>query len=182
MATFGYDGAADGSEAYATDRKQGTIFTLTEQGQITKITARAGNWVNVVNAKGIIYNVSAGDPSGLEITTAETQIPAGSPNDWKDFTGGDLPVTLSAGDYMIGLIAEVAAANWTFRRDADAGFNINGNVDDYTDGPADPFGLPGTVANKRFCVYATYTPVGAGVSIPVAMHHYGHHIGKIIRG
>lgn len=33
-----------------------------------------------------------------------------------------------------------------------------------------------------FSWYGTYTPSGAGLSIPVAMHHYGHHISKIIRG
>ncbi len=45
----------------------------------------------------------------------------------------------------------------------------------------DPFGVPtGTVA-AEYSLYLTYTAVG-GVSVPVVMHHYGHHISKIIRG
>lgn len=164
MAIFGYDGVADGSETFATDWKAGTIFTLPVQGEITKITARAGNWVNIVNAKGIIYNIAAGDPDGLEITTAETAIPAGSPNNFKDFTGGDLPKTLPAADYLIGLIAETVAANWTFRRDAEAGFTSKRNADNYADGPSDPWGFIDTVADKRLCIYATYTAVTVGIN------------------
>lgn len=161
MSVFGYDGAADGTQYYAADWKAGTIFTLTEQATITKISARVGNWSYSVTGKALIYNVSGGEPSGLEITCEEIVIPAGSPNNLTDWTGGDLPATLPASDYWLGVIAITAAVNWGFRSDAETGYNIKHNYDLYADGPADPFGSIATVSNKRHCIYATYTPAAA---------------------
>jgi hypothetical protein len=40
----------------------------------------------------------------------------------------------------------------------------------------------GASSTRDCCFYVYGTAVAGGISIPVAMHHYSHHISKIIRG
>jgi len=67
--------------------------------------------------------------------------------------------------------------------DADADTRKTYTNTNYTWGafPNTPSGSGHSHEARAYSIYATYTAVG-GVSVPVIMHHYGHHISKIIRG
>lgn len=177
--TFGEEGDGDGDWNFNANLKYGTIFTLTEDGDITNISARMTNrFGSGEYAKCMIYNESGGDPNALQATSAELE--------GDDAIGWDNFVTtqsLTAADYCLAVFSD--SGNGIRRQyEAASGYAVFGDSGDtYADGPEATWASPPSEwADYRLCIHADYTVGAPGLSIPVAMHHYGHHISKIIRG
>lgn len=179
MATFGCPtdetGESDASVGFASYWKWGSIFTLTEDATITKITMRTGG-STPESGQGVvlaIYNTSGGDPSTLAQKTDERDGSTMSSNSWEDFTGGTLGA-LSAGDYVLAWCSDASGDGgdntWTARYYSDSG-NYMDRKDDEPP-PDSPWGTTNQWADKAVCIYATYTPSAGGLSVPVAMRHY----------
>jgi len=155
MATFGKtDIATDNiSHGHINNEIHGTQFTLTEDGEVSKISLYCE--VNGdIPAKCAIYDSIATVPTNLEGETAEVNLLAVDPAAWVDFVFV-APLALSAGDYYLVYFAgnanielwydNVGLTHW----DPNAYPNFS-----------DPFVSAGNVV-REISIYATYTPSAA---------------------
>lgn len=136
--------------------KSATLYTLTEDGTVSKITAYAAKQLGNRVAKAVIYSENpANTPDALLATSEEVALTSTS-FAWVDFTFAT-PVDLPAGDYFIGLLTDATASNSVLVKCANTGSLFNQfNTDTYSDGAANPFGTPSSSANEKVW-YATYT-------------------------
>jgi hypothetical protein len=72
----------------------------------------------------------------------------------------------------------VNRGGWSSGNDLVIFWEDDGTSTEYREGAAYDFYIGSEYAPKLYIEWTT----GGALSIPVAMHHYGHHIGKIIRG
>ena len=153
MPIFGDDSAGATSTPGSDGRALVSKFTLTEAGDVTKISAyvaaRSGagaSW------KGLILADSSGTPSTVSAVTAGATVDAVG---WMDLTFGS-PVTLAAGTYWIGTVAN------SFEGDIGADSTpgtTNSLMANGTFSYSSPPGTwPGTDASyeTNYNVYATY--------------------------
>jgi hypothetical protein len=161
--TFGQTTPLSGSSPNSADRCWVSKFTLSENGDVTKLTAffdyDAGNSSAAGdNVKAVIYADSSGSPGALMAASAGVAIGAGDQT--VDFP---VSVSLTAGDYWLGVVSD--------------GFNSRVNAADGASGsyarkesltyasPGDPFGTPDATGTNTFGIYATYT-TGPALSSP----------------
>ena len=137
----------------ANNTKSTSQFTLSENGDVTKLTVYF-NDVDIFHnggvLKGIIYDSSGDAANNLKgVTTEYTQVDNNTA-EWEDITFAS-PVNLTAGNYFIGVISSTPKTTC-----ADVAGNNNLNADTYSDGASDPFGEPITSTLQK-SIYATYT-------------------------
>lgn len=131
-------------------------FTLTEAGNVSKITAYLYT-VEADKGKALIYDDdgASGEPGTLLGTTAETA--SITTKAWYDFTFAS-PVSLAAGDYYLALMTY---------EDEDGFYvyaNSAGGTSRYTTAnfygtPVSPWPAAGDVhTTNKMAIYATYTP------------------------
>ncbi|KKL63433.1 hypothetical protein LCGC14_2175150, partial [marine sediment metagenome] len=150
--TFGYTTAGGTKYGMGKDNKQGSIFTLSQDGEIIKISAYAklgGGAKAPKVAKAVIYSVTGGMPDTLmnisdEVTLTNTL-------QWWDFSFTPTFV-LPAGDYWIGLIH---ATKVDIYGDAGGTNQRARNSDTYSDGPETTFSSP-TTDDVELSIYTTY--------------------------
>ena len=172
MATFGKCdiGAVHGHPGGNT--LHGSKFTLAENGTLIGIKWYGDDNGLGGDAKcGVYDNSGAGGDAGA-LKASSNEIAVGAGLGWQLHTIANVPVV--AGVYwlyvfhenQISLVRENVA-------------NAGGTRGLAYNGLPDPFGAQ-IDEGRQWSICCEYTP--AGISIPVAMHHYGHHISKIIRG
>ena len=169
MGTFGNEAVGSTYDYENADRKQGQMFTLTENGSVTKLSVYVSNnaeFNQECHVKGIIYSDNpAGTPDALKGTTPAITIAAGRAAGWLDCTFA-APVALTAGVYWIGIIWETDTTKLRWYREL-AGGTLAHNANDYTAGPSDPFGAH-TDSTSLFSIHADYdVPVPGFVGMTV---------------
>ena len=158
------------------NNKSVSKFTLAEENTVTGLYAYYSNAYSGVHSKAIIYSDNSGSPDALVAVSDEvTAISLG----WNFFA---LPsrVTLAAGDYWLGIIADTQ-----LNTSAESGATSRYSSDTYSDGPSDPFGSATTSSYLR-PIYATTSPIGVSVDKVVACmvvdgpFHQGINVNKIL--
>jgi hypothetical protein len=164
-ATFGKTSVGASSDVYAANRKRVSRYALTVEGTVSKLsmylapTSTAGQQV----LEGLIYADSSGSPGALLATSTQLTFKSTNTAGWYDLPFAS-PLTLSPGNYWIGVITGGSGGVAGFRFDAlTSSRDLNSNA--YTSGPSNPFGASST-DSEQTSLYATYTPVEKG-SVPV---------------
>lgn len=136
--------------------KSATMYTLTENGAISKITAYAAKQLGDRVAKAVIYSENPANTPDVLLATSQEVALTSTSYAWIDFTFST-PVELTAGNYFIGIITDAVTSNTVTVKCGNTGSLINSfNTDTYSDGAANPFGTPSSSANEKVW-YATYT-------------------------
>jgi hypothetical protein len=105
--------------------------------------------------RGIIYSDSGGSPGALVATSNELVFSSSDAAGWFDLTLPS-PVSLSAGNYWIGMMSGSTPGVAGFRWDSVSGSRVY-NSNTYTSGPSNPFGPIGGSDSEQMSIYATYT-------------------------
>lgn len=177
MATFGKPPPVGGTQqqTWQSNLKLACKFTAPEAGTITKLSCYHALVANSQNHQGVLYDDNAGTPNNLLANSASVMV----------------DTTLQWWDFVLNYVMAAAEVLWLgvwcesfnsphFYYDAGAVGQLKQDNSDAA--PLDdPWVDVDSTWAREMSIYATYTPLG-GLSIPVAMHHYGHHISKIIRG
>jgi hypothetical protein len=156
MATFGNTvGHNTNISALATNFKQGSKYTLSEDGTVTKLSLFMRDATGV--ARAVIYTDAAGSPDALMAVSNEVTFSSSGSDIWVDFP---LPagVPLSAGDYWLGFIAGAGTSSFFYDTVTN---NRKFRAETYSATPADPFGGGITTDSIQIQIYATYTPTAA---------------------
>lgn len=152
MATFGRTSGSDTSATVpAANTKSASLFTLTEPGSVTILSA----WVTTASAptkaRLFIYNSASNEPTSLVVASPEkTALFNGGLNHFTLTT----PQTLLPGSYYLGIHADTDITSPAMNA---TGTNRTA-PDTYSDGTAATFGTT-TVVGAEKLVYATYTPL-----------------------
>lgn len=147
-----------------TGAKSGSKFTLSVSGNTSKLTAYVKYIGSSRLAKGVIYNVSSGEPNNLQLTTSEVTINF-TIYAWTDFTGA---VLLNASDYYLALHANSPNSTNYLGIAGDSLGTNRFNDDLYSDGATDPFGSASSSSYQK-SIYATYTPSGGTEGFNIAL-------------
>lgn len=173
---FGYD--ADGGsdwQPWINKDVRTCRFTCDVTGNLDSLTA----FMQATNGKdyyGCIYDDVAGVPTNRLGTSNAVNLDA--VEEWKAFTLNAACAVTNGTVYQIGVSGD---DNFKMAYAAGVANQASRGNKPAVGLPPDPHpGVDATAAYK-VSVYGSITP-SAGLSIPVAMHHYGHHISKIIRG
>ena len=155
--TFGKTTVGSDVDEHDANTKASNIFTLTEDGYVTKITLYLKKWRYATSnprVKCAIYDVDvAGAPTSLRGTTEEIVVDWETPK-WQDFNLPS-PVFLSAGEYRLAYMWDNPIVTYQ-----DTG-PINCYADKpitYSQEPTDPFGTVAKWRPYEKSIYATYTP------------------------
>lgn len=158
MPRFGDETAGGDTFPCSSDRALLSLFTLTEDGDVTEIVARFDATSTAgTNMKGLIYSNNAGVPDVRLGVGAAVAVPAGG-----GLVTSALAVSLVAGDYWLGYVCDSFQA--VAAEDSTGGLSrMEGTT--YAS-PANPWveTAPGT---GRLNVYAEYTvpePPDTGVT------------------
>lgn len=158
MATFGDTSA--GADTINVSANQAIVgkFTLSESADVTSVSIYCKAQAGTANIKGLIYADSAGSPGAQKAVGSVVNI-----NTTAAFQTSNVTVSLTAGDYWLGVVADAAI---TVNEDAVGGAQTSLKTSFTYASPADPYGSE-TSNDDGFQVnaYATYTPPAAGPTI-----------------
>lgn len=135
----------------------GSRFTLSEDGDVTKLTAYMHNNTGAsCNIKGLIYTEGTNQPTTLVASTPATAIGAAQGPGWVDMTFSS-PVHLVAGSYWLMYVGDSTSTNINNDRDLTTGYGgySNQTAGNYDSPPNSP--TMNTVGSRSYSVYATYT-------------------------
>jgi len=157
--TFGKTDIGGSDNVLSGNYKEGSKYTLSENGSVTKGYIYTKDNSGSFNCKFVIYNVDGDTASTLVATSDEVVVDTLG---WYMFTF-DPAVDLSAGEYMLAWIH----SDYFFYKYYDAGTTGQGeqNADTYADGPSDPFGNSAKT-DRAYSIYCEYTPSGGEESTP----------------
>lgn len=158
MPTFGYTSVGGFSASLTEDYKRASNFNLPEAALVSKLSAYVEGGGSAQALRAVVYS----DAGSLrKAVSDEVVIGVAASAAWVDFP---LPaaVALPAADYWLGLIAGATSgqANYYY---AERFYRQRTNPDAYSDSASDPWGELTTVANRKMCIYATYTLRDTGV-------------------
>jgi hypothetical protein len=154
MPTFGKTGIGGNNYACSTGRIRGSRFTLSEDGEVTKISACMYAVSGTVSAKVGIYDVDgSNDPNNLVAVSEEVTGIDTTPNTWYDFP---ISAELSAGEYYL-MMESSGDARWYADATGERHYSATRT---YGDAWFDPFQLGGSSA-LEYSIYATYATGGA---------------------
>jgi subtilisin family serine protease len=154
---FGKSTMGTSSDTFLADRKRVNRYALTVAGRVSKLsiylahTATSGQQV----LKGLIYADSGGAPEALLGVSEQLTFTSTSPSGWYDLSFSS-PISLSAGNYWIGVITGPTSGVAAFRYDSVTGSRAY-NANTYSAGPSNPFGGV-TSDSEQTSLYATYSP------------------------
>ena len=156
MAIFGWDGVGVSTLSWDWLDVFGTLYTLAEDGDVSKITLRCWFAGGTKNAACAIYD------DALNLVEHSDIVNVGVGEAWVDFP---CTVHLDAADYY--LMFQPCAGGGDMRsRYTDLGFTSGRYRDAWNIlGDWDPTLTNMAAATKRHSIYATYTPSGGGVTV-----------------
>ena len=152
--SFGETGEGSGDWSFSANYKYGSIFTLTEDGDIDNIGCRMSSFDVGEKAKCMIYSVSGGDPDELLATSSE--VIGDGVAGWKDFT---ISYSASAADYCLAVMVD---SDCKGRYTANTA-NLFRVADTYADGASNPYGSADEF-DYHISIYANYTTGAAEYS------------------
>ena len=167
MATFGNAGNFD-TGMWLYNAGMG-VFTLSESGYVSKITAGCvvpGG--GTCNAKAFIYDDdgSGSAPGTLKGVTAVTEL-SGAVEMWYDFTFASA-VSLTSGNWYLGVVRDTEGSSSVLHNTDTTATYYYGEIS-YSS-PESPCPALTYDDSREFCIYATYTDEGSGISIPLLNH------------
>lgn len=178
MAEFGKINVGGSTTGIGANFSAGSKYVLGVNALVDEIHFYCGTYAyGAGDTKGAIYTDNAGAPNVL---MGETDtVAALNLNAW-NILPFNPDINLTAGTYWIVYWSEqnpqicydAGAANQYYQTQSGNAMN----------GFPSPFSWAISYLARELSIHAQYTATGGAVSIPVAMHHYGHHISKIIRG
>jgi endonuclease/exonuclease/phosphatase family metal-dependent hydrolase len=153
--TFGKTGIGTTFNNFpAGDNKSASMFTLPENGLVSKITVYfKGTHLNHEGgpARAVIYRLDGSVATASRVGTTNEVVVPDNQDGWLDFTFSS-PVSLQAGSYYLGIIA----ANKLIGA-MDTGGTNHYNANAYGLGPSNPFGAASSSTWQK-SIYATYQP------------------------
>lgn len=157
VATFGKTTVGGSADRFLADRKRVSRYALGTAGSVTKLSIYlAPTGVTGQQAlKGVIYADAGGAPGALLGTSNELVFHGSDAAGWYELTL-PTPLSLTAGNYWIGVITGASSNVAGFRYDAVSASRVY-NANTYTSGPTDPFGPIGGTDSEQTSLYATYT-------------------------
>lgn len=164
MAVFGWDSIGSSNDIASNPTLSNLCkYTLTEAGDISKLSLYLRNTGAEANFYGVIYDATGagGTPGALKGTTPATACST-SEGQWVDATFSSA-VVASAGDYWIGW----GAASW-------GGILGFYNWNEGTAGTVDAGSNPATgysAAGWKMSVYGTYTASGSPTFVGLTVRH-----------
>jgi hypothetical protein len=164
--TFGYTTEGSSSFGLGADIASACKFSLTEAGNITKISAYTRrNVAGDKYCKTLIYSDVAGAPTTLLATSDAVLIVSVG---WYDFT---ISYSASAGTYWLVMITDTGIDVYY-----DAG-GVNQScwktVFTYAS-PANPFGAPSGYADRNTSIHADYTATSTGQQLFTLINEMGY--------
>lgn len=174
--TFGNEADGTGSQNLE-NSVRGTIFTMDNVGnqEAIRISANLASDVDK-QVRCALYNADTLALVGETVELDETY----TDGVWYDFTFAVRPALIALQDYYIVGFGEGGVGNLGISL-SNTAENFDGDAETYNGFP-DPLVPLLVLANRSADIHCDYDTIAVGLSIPVAMHHYSHHIGKIIRG
>lgn len=155
--TFGKTTIGLNADSHAANTKASNIFTIAEDGDVTKITLYLNNWGYATSnprVKCAIYDVDVtGAPTSLRGTTEEIVVDWETPR-WQDFNFPS-PVFLSAGEYRLTYMWDNSIVTY---HDTGPAYCYADKPITYSQEPTDPFGTVAKWRSYEKSIYATYTP------------------------
>ena len=142
------------------DSKYGCIYSLSEDGDVYKITYYGRATSGTQNMRAVIYNVTGttinewiGNSSEVSVNTTYA---------WREFTCSP-SISLTSGDYALTMHNDDGATVQSKYSSGTSNQAQRQNADDdlYSNGPSDPFGTPAWSGARAVSIYANYT-VSAG--------------------
>ena len=133
-------------------------------------TAGPRNW------PGAVYELGDGNISGnAKLSTSDASISMQTTNGWRSaaitYTG------FTAGtDYFLAVAGQQISVCFTYYDTVTSGYE-DMQYDGGTTLP-NPFGVRDGTLAREGSMYIDYTAAGGGLSKPIAMYHYQHHIGS----
>lgn len=162
IATFGKTTIGELTWAYATDTIWGSKFVLSENGELTKITAYTYAATGD-RARFLVYD-SNGNLKGETGTNTWT---FGKVWDWEDYAFAS-PLALTAGMYWLLFFANSDGGEIFLRWDAGSA-GQGGYKSQAWNGAPDPITFDGN-EDRECSIYATYTPTAAPFVTHVRIH------------
>lgn len=175
MAIFGNTTRETDRTITPTGSIRGAGYACGEVGTADSIAAYMDMYDSGVKSKAALYKKS--DASLVGTSNENT---GDGVTGWRTWLFSVPKPSLVATDYVLCLWSDGAAGTFGVASKDLTTYRYY-KIQVYNNYP-NPFnGTTGNSLNYHLSIYCNYTPAG-GLSIPVAMHHYGHHISKIIRG
>lgn len=175
MATFGNTSTSGATNGGAiNDQAVGSKYTLSEAGEISKLTVYIGNQGaghGACNIRCGIYddNGSGGKPSTLLGSTSAAAISDNQALGWVDCMFSS-PLALDAGNYYLVVQGDTNADGTQLYADLSSGV-LYYLEDSYSNGLVNPAPSSVTLGTGNVCIYATYeTEGGDTISIPLLNH------------
>jgi len=156
VATFGRTDTSGDDSTFGENFKGVTSFTLSEAGNVNKLSFYVSAAGSARVARGIIYSDNAGSPDGLLAVGSEVAIADSAPLAWYDSFVSP-PVVLTPGVFWLGWFLGGGVIHYVTPGDQLRKYKAEG----YVAIPETPFGAITGEDNFGLTVYATYTPVGA---------------------
>jgi hypothetical protein len=146
--------------------KRANRYSLPTSGSVTKLSVylQPTSTSGQQPIEGVIYKDLVGSPGALVATTNQLVFQQAEGAGWYDLSF-PVPVSLSAGNYWIGLISGDTADVAAYRYE-DVIDSLAYNLNSYSSGPANPFGSVST-DDRQLSLYATYIPLPVNTSAPV---------------
>lgn len=128
-------------------------FTITENGELSKITVYGNNPTGTCNYTCAIYADSGGAPAGrLGLSNA---ISIGTTPDWYEFTFSPTISLTGSTPYWLCIGSQAGGWKWYY---ASGATNQHAKKLGDTYPPPDPFGASPTYSAREMSIYGTYTP------------------------
>ncbi|KKM61227.1 hypothetical protein LCGC14_1533830, partial [marine sediment metagenome] len=155
--TFGYESVGGTRFRINANNKQGSKFTLTENGLITKVTI----WGKLRKGGNIRIGIYSDNNGAPDILKGSEEFIMPDLMQWHEYTL-TTPISLTAGDWWL-----VASGDDRLEMYGDTGSTDQRayNSDTYSDGLADPFDPPlPSYSGHRLSIFATYNKTGGSNS------------------
>jgi hypothetical protein len=157
LSSFGrMDAATIPSSGLSADYKRASKFVLSEKATLAGLSAyldSAGGASGTQKVTLVLYRDQGGVPGAEVVASSDVTISAGQVHGWVFFQSPS--AALDPGSYWIAIHS--GATGGVVRDYGDGAANWYGNADNYSDGPANPFGS-GTSGTATLSVHALYQP------------------------
>lgn len=160
VSAFGNQTRFGSGQGNVANRQVGTLTTLTEAGTLTSITAYIRSRDSSPRQyRYAIYSDSNGQPGALIAQTPVGTMSAKTA--WKWYKLPIPATTLNAGSYWLVLSYESNQMRYRYTSGGSTRYN---NVGAVTGGFSSTWGTSSSTLNRRFNIYATYTPASGSSS------------------
>lgn len=157
--TFGNTSIGASRNSTAANNVQGGYFTITESGDVTKLTAYGEDSSGTTNTKGLIVENSS--PYNIVTNAVSNVVNVSTTTSWRDYAFSTSPSLTASTSYGMGILTESNYNRAYFDDFSGSGFYDSSNS------YASPAALSAPSSNSRlYSIYATYTATGGTTFTP----------------